>query len=32
MVNGALVPLVEVGSWVWDRSQFAIACERELRV
>jgi UDP-2,3-diacylglucosamine pyrophosphatase LpxH len=31
-VEGQLVPLVDVGSWVWGRSQLAIAREGELRL
>jgi len=31
-VPGRLVPLVDVGSWVWGRSQIALACEGEVRL
>ncbi len=32
LINDKLVPLVDVGSWVWGRSQFAIVCEGELKI
>jgi UDP-2,3-diacylglucosamine pyrophosphatase LpxH len=31
-IDGKLVPLVDVGSWVWGRAQIAIASEGELQM